>query len=152
MKNNLLFKALSCGLLTACLVLFSGCQCDKDLLMDNTWVLEKYGPASALTEVLDPADVMPPGRPEILLTLSDTSRFSGNDGCNLIFGDYSLSSWCRINFGNINSTLMYCQDSLIRKQASAYTSIIRNVNNFKVSSTALELKTGSNELLLYRKQ
>lgn len=142
---------LSYMLIIASLFLLTGC-CNKNKLIDKTWVLEKYGPATELKGVLTEAEITPPAKSEITLTLSDTSRFSGNDGCNLIFGDYTTGSWCRINFGNINSTLMYCQDSLVRKQAGAYSTIIRNVNKFRVTDNKLKLKTPDNELLLYRKQ
>lgn len=148
MKKKLFSQLFLLFIAVATLLFAVGCNCDKSKLY-NTWVLEKYGPENALKTVITGN---PPVMPEILLTLTDTSKFNGNDGCNLIFGTYTPGDWCKIKFENISSTAMYCSQDGIMEQASAITALIRNANKFEVTDTQLKLCTPAQEILQYRKK
>jgi heat shock protein HslJ len=129
------------------LSLFSllGCHCDKTKLV-NTWVLEKYGPESAMITVI------PAPQPEILLTMDNANHFSGNDGCNTIFGSYKSEGHCKIQFDSLKTTLIFCQGSGVMQQAQTITTLLEKVNTFKVTDTHLELCAPSKEVLQYRKK
>lgn len=129
-------------------LLLAGCNCDKTKLY-QTWVLEKYGPENALKTVITGE---PPAKPEILLTLTNTNQFTGTDGCNSIFGSYTPGGNCKIQFGGINSTLIFCGGEGIMEQASAVTNLLRNASTFDVTDTQLTLCTPAKEMLLYRKK
>lgn len=130
------------------LLVFASCNCDKNKLY-QTWVLEKYGPENALKTVIAGT---PPAKPEILLTLTNTNQFNGTDGCNAIFGSYTPGNNCKIQFGGINSTLIFCSGAGIMDQASAVTNLLRNANTFDVTDTQLKLCTPAKEILVYRKK
>jgi heat shock protein HslJ len=130
------------------LALAVGCNCDKTKLY-QTWVLEKYGPENALKTVITGN---PPAKPEILLTLTDTGQFNGTDGCNSIFGTYTADKYCKIQFGGINSTLIFCTGEGIMEQAAAVTNLLRNANRYEVTDTQLKLCTPAKETLLYHKK
>lgn len=147
MKKKLFSQLFLLFVAVAALLFAVGCNCDKSKLY-NTWVLEKYGPENALKTVI----TSNPPVTEILLILTDTSKFNGNDGCNLISGTYTTADWCKIKFENIISTNMYCNQDGIMEQASAITALIRSANKFEVTDTQLKLCTPTHEILQYRKK
>ena len=125
------------------LIFLSACHCDKTKLL-NTWVLEKYGPTSALKPVL--------AQSEVVLKMDNTDHFSGKDGCNQVFGSYKPGGQCHIQFDSIKSTLIFCAGDGIMQQADAVNGLLRKVNSFSVTDTRLELCAPGNEVLQYRKQ
>jgi len=137
------------GLIAASLLALVSCQCDQSKLFNKTWVLEKYGPESALQAVIPGT---PPAKPEILLQLDGNGHFSGNDGCNLLGGVYTLGGDCQIKFDSIRSTLMFCADSLAQKQTGAFNNLFRNVSTYEVSDGQLKLCTPDKGVLQYRKK
>lgn len=136
------------GLIAAILFALTACQCDESQLPNKTWVLEKYGPESALQAAIPGT---PPAKAEITLQLDGNGHFSGNDGCNLIGGVYTLGGNCQIKFDSIHTTLMMCQDSIM-KQAGVINNLFAKVNRYKVDEGKLELCTPDKEVLQYRKK
>lgn len=147
MKTSIINRRAGFLALCFALSLALGCNCDKTKLI-NTWVLEKYGPEAALKTVATTT-----AKPEILLNLDKDKKFTGNDGCNAIFGTYDASGGgCKIQFGSINSTLMFCTDAGIMDQAAAIATLLRNTSSFEISDTHLKLCTPGKEVLQYRKK
>ncbi|MCC6281806.1 MAG: META domain-containing protein [Saprospiraceae bacterium] len=137
------------SVMLAAMVYITGCKCDQTKLYNATWVLDQYGPSSALVDALPP--VPPGGKPEVILTLDNNGGFSGNDGCNQVFGAYKFGKKCEIQFVNVSSTLMFCQQNIMT-QASAYTAILKKVSTFKVTDSTLKLSTPDNEILKFHKK
>jgi len=144
MKNNLNWIASSFSILL-CLLFILSCRCAKSNLV-TTWVLEKYGPAAALVTVI------PSPKPEILLTMDNANHFSGNDGCNTIFGAYKSQGHCKIQFDSIKATLIFCQGNGVMQQAQTITTLLDDVNTFKVTNNYLRLYTPDKRVLHYRKK
>lgn len=142
-------RPLLAGFIAASLLALAACQCDQSKLSNKTWVLEKYGTEPDLQAVIIGN---PPAQPEITLKLDGQGHFSGNDGCNLLGGVYTLGGNCMIRFDSIHSTLMFCADSLIRVQAGAIDELIREVNAYEVSDNALKLCAPGKRVLEYRKK
>ena len=81
MKNvKLSFIFLSTVVVVVILGLAS-CQCDESKLFNKTWVLEKYGPESAMQAVI----MGTPLAKEPVLQLDGKGQVGGNDVCNGIF-------------------------------------------------------------------
>jgi heat shock protein HslJ len=133
------------------LLFLIGCRCDSEVLRNHNWVLEQYGPTATPNTVLDPSTVTPPGSGVIRLTFSDGGRFGGGDGCNTLFGAYTLGSSCAIQFDSIGSTLMMCRPEIMQ-QAGDYTRILKAVRSYTIEGDLLELHSPSDEILLFRKE
>ena len=143
-KSSLLLASLiATGLLA-----LTACQCDESKLFNKTWVLEKYGPESALQVVIPGT---PPAKPEIILQLDGNGHFSGNDGCNGLGGVYLLGGNCQIKFDSIQTTLMMCQDAAMQ-QAGAINDLLREAATYEVTDTELKLRTPAKGVLMYRKK
>jgi len=54
-------------------------------LQGTTWKLQ------ALQAPEGPTLIQPPGRPLELVLATDSERFSGNNGCNWLLGDFQLA-------------------------------------------------------------
>jgi heat shock protein HslJ len=143
---SLRLPGVAIPLFFACL---AGCHCDKNKLIGPIWVLEKYGPESALQTVIS---APPPAQTEIRLQLDNTNRFTGSDGCNTIFGAYASTGKCQIRFDSISTTLIFCSANGIMQQAATVTAILKKVNTFKVTDTTLELCAPDKDVLQYRKK
>lgn len=128
---------------------FASCQCDSDILLNNTWVLEAYGTKGATTEVMDPAAATPPGTGVITLSFND-GNITGSDGCNNYFSSYTLKD-CNFSVGSINITLILCSPDIM-SQAGAYGTILRDVSTFRTKGNQLILCTDDDRELIYRKQ
>ena len=68
---------------------------------------------------------------------SDPSRFSGNAGCNRVFGDVKVAGH-KIDFGAIASTKMACIDPKIGQTERAFTGALGKVDRFRRSGSMLE--------------
>ncbi len=146
-KTKLSFIFLSTLAVVAVLGLVA-CQCDESKLFNKTWVLEKYGPETALQAVV----MSNPRAKEPMLQLDGKGQVGGNDGCNDFGGVYKLGADCEISFDSIRHTFMYCGDSLIMVQSGAINDLIRDVATYEVTDSELKLRTLAKGVLQYRKQ
>ena len=64
-------------------------------------------------------------------------RFSGNTGCNRMFGAVTVNR-NRIDFANVGTTRMACADARARRLESAFTRTLGNVDNFRQTGNSLE--------------
>lgn len=131
------------------LIFIYGCQCDQIKLINDTWVLEKYGSPYSLKEVIP--GTTPPAESGVVLQMSSENTFSGSDGCNMISGMYKANKECQIQFESIQSTLILCQDD-IAQQANAINILLRKVNSYAVTANRLELIAPDKEVMQYRKR
>lgn len=145
-RKLIFFAALLAGI-----TLLFGCQCDSDVLLNNTWVLEQYGTIDSPTDVLESSEITPPRDIEVTLNFGDDKRFGGNDGCNGMFGDYELGNFCQIQFDSIAKTLMLCEEKIM-SQASDYTILLKKVESYSIDDDILEMLTPDQEILKYRKK
>jgi len=130
-------------------LLLAGCNCKQQTLLEHQWVLEKYGPRDAPSDILSSSVMVPPSSSNILLDFTVDYRFSGSDGCNNIFGDYNFGKYCRISLTNMRTTMMMCQPEIM-DQAAAIRDILENAYKYKVSATYLELYTSDGRILVYK--
>lgn len=145
MKTTSIGRFFALLLTLAAFPFFFTCCCDPSQLPNQTWVLEKYGPASNLNTVI----AGPGHEPE--LTMDAGNHFTGHDGCNAIFGFYDAGKNCRIRFDSISTTLILCQEDVMN-QANAVATLLKKVNKFEVTDTRLKLCAPGDELLEYRKK
>ncbi len=131
------------------LLLLNGC-CSREMLLNKSWVLVKYGPKNAPVDVLTPSEIVPPGTSRILLKLKGDGSFNGNDGCNSIFGNYRIERRCRIKFTNISSTLMLCRENVMN-QAGVIRNILGTTERYRVTTKHLKLYTQDGNILYYKK-
>ena len=78
----------------------------------------------------------------------DHTRFSGNAGCNRMFGDVKFAGRL-VDFGSIGTTRMACVDSDSNRIERSFTSNLENVKRFRVNNSALELLNGGRVLLRF---
>ncbi len=128
---------------------FSACQCDADALVDNNWVLEKYGPEDNLTDVIAASNL--PGSGVITINFTVDNKVNGSDGCNTYLGTYSQDK-CNVSVANLQTTLILCTDQDVMTQATAYTQILEDVRTFRTSNNRLCLCTDDGRELHYRKE
>lgn len=149
MKNETIQSFFRTGALLMILsLILVGCKCKQQTLLDHQWVLEKFGPKDAPSDILPSSAMVPPASSNILLDFTIDYKFSGNDGCNNIFGEYNFGKYCRINLTNMKSTMMMCQPEIM-DQASAIRDILENAYKYKVSPTYLKLYTTDGRILIY---
>ena len=73
------------------------------------------------------------------LTFAEDGRFSGSDGCNQVFGSYTVSG-DTVSFGEMGSTLMFCEgvDTWLSTAASAdvtdNTMVVRDAANAEIGT------------------
>lgn len=75
------------------------------------------------------------------------SKVTGNDGCNLITGTYSVQG-DRILFGNIAGTKMACMNTNYEN----YNKFLNRTDKFKVVKNSLYFYEGTRELMSYTKK
>ncbi|MBK8706163.1 MAG: META domain-containing protein [Saprospiraceae bacterium] len=148
MKNAKLSFIFLSTLAVAAILGLTACQCDQSKLFNKTWVLEKYGPETAMKAVI----MSNPLAKEPVLQLDGKGQFGGNDGCNGFGGVYKLGADCEISFDSIRHTFMYCGDSLIMVQSGAINDLIRDVATYEVTDSELKLSTPAKGVLVYRKK
>lgn len=143
-KNRINKVILILTVLTA----VTGLQCNREKLLYKSWILEQYGPEDQLVSITFPSQGDLPVKKQIVLNLAEDGKFSGNDGCNSIFGSFKSGRCHKIEFMNISSTLMMCRQEVM-SQAGAIRGILRNVKKYKVNETSLLLLTDNREVLKY---
>lgn len=79
---------------------------------------------------------------------SSTNEFTGNTGCNSMFGKIDITD-NKINFGNVGSTKMACEGT----GESQFMTALNTVQSFKFINKKLELFDGlGNEALSFSKK
>lgn len=77
------------------------------------------------------------GKREAFLAFdSESARFSGNNGCNVIFGGYELQEGKRITFGNVASTMMACPDM---QTSDRFDDVLGQADNYAIRDGVLSL-------------
>lgn len=69
---------------------------------------------------------------------AEQTRFSGNAGCNRMFGAVTVQGR-RIDFSNVGTTRMACADPRVRNVETAFVRALENVDRFRRSRGSLEL-------------
>jgi heat shock protein HslJ len=137
-------------LILSIFIAISSLQCNREKLLYQSWILEQYGPEGTLVNVTFPSSGDTPVKKEIKLNLAENGKFSGNDGCNSLMGNFTSGKGRKIQFSHITSTLMMCRQEVM-SQSRAMMSIFKNVSKYKVTDTSLLLLTENKEMLKYRK-
>ena len=86
---------------------------------------------------LDGANVQASSKAYLELDASQT-RFSGNTGCNRMFGPVVVQAR-RIDFSNIGTTRMACTDPRARRLETSFVRALENVDRYRRSGNSLEL-------------
>lgn len=69
---------------------------------------------------------------------TDQTRFSGNAGCNRMFGAVTVQGR-RIDFSNVGTTKMACRDPRVRNVETAFVRALENVDRFRRTRGSLDL-------------
>jgi heat shock protein HslJ len=69
---------------------------------------------------------------------ADESRFTGNAGCNRMFGAVDVQGR-RIDFSNVATTKMACVDPRVRRVETNFVKALENVDRFRLRQNSLEL-------------
>lgn len=69
---------------------------------------------------------------------AEQTRFSGNAGCNRMFGAVNVQGR-RIDFSNVGTTRMACADPRVRNIETAFVRALENVDRFRRNRGSLEL-------------
>ncbi|MEO8041559.1 MAG: META domain-containing protein [Acidobacteriota bacterium] len=69
---------------------------------------------------------------------ADQTRFTGNSGCNRMFGAVSVRR-DRVDFSNIGTTKMACADRRAQRAESDFVRALENANRFERRGNLLEL-------------
>ena len=151
MKNKTIYWLFTVLILPAGFLCLMGSQCTQiKPTLGNTstsWKLEKYGDAN------NPQPVLLAAKPEILLNLDGNGHFSGNNGCNLLTGEYKSVEKEVWEFSKIVSTQDYCLQTGIVQQAETINQLLKEVKTYTQNGEELKFYTGNkNKLLQYRKK
>lgn len=85
---------------------------------------------------------------ELLVNVLE-KKFSGNDGCNQIFGDLDQMDNQNITFGMIGSTRMACQKMEL---SGIYTQLLKKTVSYSITGLELHLFEDSGEVILKFRQ
>jgi len=77
------------------------------------------------------------------------NRFSGNAGCNRMFGEVSVKGK-NINFGEIGTTKMFCGEERVMKLESDLIGALGKVTHFEKSGTTLRLYIRNRLILKFK--
>ena len=77
------------------------------------------------------------------------TRFSGNAGCNRMFGSLSVSGR-NINFGGVGTTKMYCSDRGVMKLEADFTRALERVTRFEKTGNNLSLYARNRLVLKFK--
>ncbi|NBL65182.1 META domain-containing protein [Flavobacterium sp. NST-5] len=138
MKKILLFGALTTLMLQSCAGK-KGSEAIADL-KGTSWMLTEI--QNIEIKNTDFAKI-----PELNFNPS-TNEFTGNTGCNSMFGKIDISD-NKINFGSVGSTKMACEGI----GENHFLAAMQTVQTFKLSNKKLELYDGlGNEALSFSKK
>ena len=77
------------------------------------------------------------------------SRFSGNAGCNRMFGSVSVNR-TNINFGGVGTTKMFCNDNGVMKLEADFTRALERVTRFERTGNNLSLYVRNRLVLKFK--
>ncbi len=66
-------------------------------------------------------------------------RFTGNTGCNRMFGTVTYLQGRRVDFSNVGTTKMACTDARMRRLETAFVRALENVDRYRQRGNSLEL-------------
>ena len=69
---------------------------------------------------------------------AEQTRFSGNAGCNRMFGSVTVQGR-RVDFSGIGTTRMACAEPRLRRLETAFVRALENVDRFRQRGNSLEL-------------
>lgn len=93
------------------------------------------------TEYQDGRTVTPNQSGVFILNFTEPQQVAVRTDCNNLMATYELEDDQEIRFGEIASTLMYCEDS----QETDFSSMLRSVVSYDVEGTQLRLRFENNE-------
>jgi copper homeostasis protein (lipoprotein) len=96
-----------------------------------------------LTELNGTAVVPIERRSEAHVIFDSEGRFAGSDGCNRMFGSYTLEGE-KIHFGRVGSTLMACPDGTRDRE---FVESLGKTLKWRTLGSLLELRSGDDALL-----
>jgi heat shock protein HslJ len=77
------------------------------------------------------------------------SRFSGNAGCNRMFGSVTVNR-ANINFGGVGTTKMFCSDRDAMKLETDFTRLLERVTRFERTGNNLSLYVRNRLVLKFK--
>jgi heat shock protein HslJ len=115
----------------------TGDLADKYKLMKNYSDLKLENKKWLLTELMG-QEVKPSEGSKISFVMFNAKEamVSGNNGCNLFSGGYSIESGNRIKIGNMMNTMMACDNM---DQASQFMGVLQKADNYTVVDGKLHL-------------
>jgi len=138
MKKTILMKIGKSIVLVSSLLTLLGCAHEtkpsNQSLKDTHWTLSRIN-NNAVTLKNQPS-----------LNFSG-KKVNGFTGCNRFFTEYSTNE-ANVSFNGIGSTRKYCSGSSIMKTETQYLNALRQVKNYKITSTHLTLSDGTGNVSL----
>lgn len=114
---------------------------DVSKLTANAWVWVATNRAAG-------TDVTPKKPGAFTITFASDGRMSGTTDCNSFGGTYTANGM-NVSFGNLTSTLMYCDGS----QESVFTGFLSTVKSYEIdASGTLVLKLANSDTMAFRKK
>lgn len=108
-------------------------------LEGTEWTLTGYAINTTMTAPLPST--------KVTMNFGNDGRISGTAGCNHYFATYTLKGTA-ITFGPAGSTLMYCVDSGVMDQESAYLTLLGQAASITVDGDRLTLLDGKGSPIL----
>jgi heat shock protein HslJ len=107
--------------------------------MHREWTLVSIGPVGS-EETIGEAMT-------ITIAFAEDGRFHGSAGCNRYFGGYELGDGNSLLFKNIGSTMMMCDDEIMRLETS-YLEALKNISSYRTEKNSLVLSAGDERKVL----
>jgi heat shock protein HslJ len=126
-------------IITALLLAASGCSRGGEQdppLAGTEWRLVELNGRAPLQET------------EITLTFEE-NRAGGNSGCNSYGGEYKRESGGKLEFGEIEQTLMFCMEPEgVMDQETEYTNLLLQAAGYRIADERLEFQDGGGITIL----
>lgn len=103
----------------------------------------------ALQSLVDNTGILIPalGGSEVTARFESSGNVSGHSGCNQYFATYQTQDY-QITINGTGSTLMYCPNSGVMEQESAFLSDLSRSSSFRVSDSTLTIYDAAGKTLL----
>ena len=99
-------------------------------LLGSSWQLVSFGPVGATAPVV--------GETPITLEFGEDGQAGGHGGCNSYGGTYTVQD-DSLQFGDITSTLIACEDQAVTEQEQQYLEALRTASRFMLEGDTLEI-------------
>lgn len=114
---------------------------DTKLLLNDIWALKAIDEVEIDAQLFNKQLVIEINIPEL--------KFSGNDGCNSLFGSIATLDENKLSFGSIGATKMACPNMEL---PTKYTQALEKTKTYKLEDLSLRFfDAQGNELLRYQK-